>query len=160
MKVGVFIFGIVCSAVLVTHSAEAKFGFLKRGFKHCTGVCYQPSLCNMTPENDKKFKWCVKNCSHKMDVKGMCEGIFPFNARPILPYEDFSGDLSTNNITPFGLSGLDMTFIKQTEDKRRIAGIAKRLLLVHEQYVKGHNIQRLDQKKRSALANKLLRGFF
>ncbi len=42
--------------------------FLKRGFKHCTGVCDKQDICG----DQKKFEWCIKNCSHKMDPKGMC----------------------------------------------------------------------------------------
>ena len=55
--------------------------------------------------------------------------------------------------------GLDMEFIKQTTDRKRVLGIAKRLLLVHEQYVNGKNIQSLSQEKREALAEKLLHKF-
>ncbi|MCP4924042.1 MAG: hypothetical protein GY915_08455 [bacterium] len=161
MKGKNFILIAACAAFFTMHSAEAALGFLKRGLKHCTGVCDQSDLCEFTPEKDKKFKWCLKNCSHKMDVKGMCEEAgFPLDARPILSYEKFSGSLNTNHITPISLSALDMTFIKQTTDRRRLMGIVKGLLLVHQQYVKGSNIQKLSQEKREVLADKLLRKFF
>ena len=149
---------IFLSFFLHVQEGNSVFGYLKRGGKHCTGTCNKRSICSL--ENDKKFRWCLKHCSHKMKPKRFCESFLPFKMRPFLPYESLSGPFSTNNISPIGLAGLDIEFIKQTTDKRRLIGTAKLLLLVHAQYVKGKNVQKLSEKKRSKLAEKLLRKFF
>ncbi len=95
-----------------------------------------------------------------MKVQDMCELITPSIMRPLLPYENFVGAFSTNEVSPLALQGFDIQFIKQTVDKKRLIGTAKKVLLVHEQYVKGNNIQNLNLQQCEDLAEKLLRNFF
>lgn len=153
------IFFILCIFLTVsTTNSQAAFGYIKRGFKHCTGICDQQSICDI--EQDEKFRWCVNNCSHKIQVKQLCESIVPLKLRPILPYETFNGDYNTNEVSPLALSGLDIEFIKQTKDKRRLVGTVKRVLLVAEQYVNGKDIQKLSGPARADLAEKLLRNVY
>ena len=61
-----------------------------------------------------------------MKVQDMCEVTTPSILRPFLPYEDYSGAFSTNQVSPFALKGFDIEFIKQTVDKRRLIGTAKK----------------------------------
>ncbi len=149
---------ITISLFFGAQGAQSKGGYIKRGLKHCTGVCDQESICTL--DQDKKYRWCLKKCSHKIDVKKMCKSITPPKMRPFLPYEDSSATLSTNEVSPLALLGLDMKFIKQTTDRKRLVGTAKKLLLVHEQYVRGKNIQKLSSKRREKRAKKLFREFF
>ncbi len=139
-------------------ASYAVFGFIKRGFKHCTGICDQMNICSL--ENDEQYRWCVKNCSHKMKVAETCEKVIPEKLRPLLPYETMSGPYSTNEVSPFALQGLDLSFIKQTTDKKRLVGTAKKVLLVREQYLKNINVQKLSEKEREKLAEKLFLDYF
>lgn len=133
---------------------HAFLGYILRGFKHCTGVCDKAeNICAI--EKDADFRWCVQNCSHKIDVKGICEGIFPAKLRPILPFENFSGAMNTNQVTPFALDALDKQFIMQTTDRRRLVGTVFRLFLVKAQYVDNTNVSKLTQSERESLAKKL-----
>lgn len=153
-----FLFVLFFSLVLFAQESHALLGFFKRGGKHCTNVCDQQAICSL--DKDETYRWCVKNCSHKMKVQDMCEATTPILLRPFLPYEDYAGPFSTNQVSPFALQGFDIGFIKQTTDKRRLIGTAKKVLLVHEQYVNGNNVQNLNEQQRAALAEKLLRNFF
>ena len=132
--------------------------FVMRGFQHCTGRCDDHAICEM--ERNTDYLWCKKNCSHKMDIKKMCASIFPDNLHPILPFDHGHGLLNTNTITPLALQGLDRSFIEQTKHPERLIGTCKLLLLVHAQFVKGQNIQKLDFNGRDKLGLKLLNEFF
>ena len=146
------------SLILSAQESHGILGYFQRGGKHCTNVCDQKAICTL--DQDIQYRWCVKNCSHKMKVQDMCELITPSIMRPLLPYETFSGAFSTNEVSPLALQGFDIQFIKQTVDKKRLIGTAKKVLLVHEQYVNGNNIQNLNLQQREILAEKLLRTFF
>lgn len=67
-----YLFSAAISVLVLTafgqNSHALSLEFFKRGFKHCTGVCDKQDICG----DQKKYDWCVKNCSHKMDPKGMC----------------------------------------------------------------------------------------
>ena len=123
----------------------------------CTGVCDKLSICPY--DKDKKFRWGVKMCSKQINVKRMCDNRYPALMRPILPYEKTT-TLNINEVSILAVKGFDMDFIKQTKDRRRLIGTAKKMLLVHRQYVKGINIQKLTPAKRKILAENLLRDFF
>lgn len=151
LLVSVFFFSTVSTSY-------AAFGFIKRGFKHCTGTCDQMNICSI--ENDEQYRWCVKNCSHKMKVAENCEKVIPEKLRPLLPFEAMSGPYSTNEVSPFALQGLDLSFIKQTTDKKRLIGTAKKVLLVREQYLKNVNIQKLSEQERAKLAERLFLDYF
>lgn len=153
-----FLLVLFFSLILCTQESHGLLGYLKRGGKHCTEVCDQRAICTL--DKDVEYRWCIKNCSHKMKVKDMCEVTTPSILRPFLPYERYSGTFSTNEVSPLSLKGFDIKFIEQTIDKRRLIGTAKKVILVHEQYVNGNNIQKLNEKQRSILAEKLLRSFF
>ncbi|HBN22336.1 MAG TPA: hypothetical protein DD412_03780 [Holosporales bacterium] len=153
-----FLLVLFFSLILSAQESQALLDFFKRGGKHCTNVCDQKSICTL--DNDVQYRWCVKNCSHKIKVQDMCEAITPAILRPFLPYEDYAGPFGTNQVSPLALQGFDIGFIKQTTDRKRVIGTAKTVLLVHEQYVNGNNIQKLNAQQRAELAEKLLRKFF
>ncbi len=128
--------------------------FIKRGFKHCTGVCDNTGMCSL--EKDETFRWCLKNCAQKFEVKKICEDVQPYSMRPILPYEDYAGPYGTNSVTPLALERVDRAFIEQTTDRRRVVGTAKLLLLIRHQLTTGKNVQ-LPKDEREKLADKLMK---
>lgn len=132
--------------------------FVKRGFKSCTETCNDHLICSL--ENDEVFKWCLKNCAYKIDVKTLCETTTPYKLRPILPYETYTGIFNTNQISIIALENLDRRFIEQTTDRRRVVGTAKLILLVRAQLVDGTNIQKLNGTQREALGDKLFKTYF
>lgn len=132
--------------------------FIKRGFKSCTETCGDQSICSL--ENDSAFRWCLKNCAYKMDVKSLCETVVPFKLRPVLPYETYSGVYNTNQVSIFALENLDRRFVEQTTDRRRVVGTAKLILLVRAQLLKGVDIQKLSAPERENLADKLFIEYF
>jgi hypothetical protein len=144
--------------IAFSSDATAAFGYIKRGLKHCTGVCDKQDVCSL--ENDEQYRWCLKNCAHKINTQQLCAAHFPVKMRPILPYEQHTGAFSTNEVSPQALEGLDHLFIRQTQDKKRLVGTAQKVLLVREQYVNGKNIQKLAAPEREKLGKTLFLNFF
>ena len=59
---------IIAVSIIATPAESFSLNFLKRGFKHCTGVCDNVKAC----DDQDKMEWCILNCSHKMDTKKLC----------------------------------------------------------------------------------------
>lgn len=152
---------IIMSAIcfiLLTSPSHGALGYIKRGFKHCTGVCDKQDICVL--DQDKTYRWCVANCSHKIDVVKLCKDVIPTELRPILPYEVYPGTYNLNQFSEFALKHLDINFIKQTKDRKRAVGTAIALLLFAEQYLNGVNVQKLNEQQRENLGVKLLKNFY
>jgi hypothetical protein len=143
-------------AVLFVSPALTMENITRGFFRSCTKICAQDTVCDL--ENDNDYRFCLKFCSHKFDMKTKCS---EWNIiRPILPYEQhYKGAYNTNHISLLALDGLDENFILQTSDRRRALGTAKTVLLVRDQVVHGNNVQ-LREAQRINYAEDLLQNFF
>lgn len=61
MKLKNFLYTLVAAGLVATPAHSFSLNFLKRGFKHCTGVCDDAKVCN----DQDKILWCALNCDHK-----------------------------------------------------------------------------------------------
>jgi hypothetical protein len=59
---------ITAISIIATPAESFSLNFLKRGFKHCEGVCDKVNVC----KDKDKLEWCILNCSHKMDSRKLC----------------------------------------------------------------------------------------
>jgi hypothetical protein len=59
---------IAAVSIIATPAESFSLNFLKRGFKHCTGVCDNVKVC----KDQDKLEWCILNCSHKIDSRKLC----------------------------------------------------------------------------------------
>jgi hypothetical protein len=74
---------ITAISIIATPAESFSLNFLKRGFKHCTGVCDNVNVC----KDKDKLEWCILNCSHKMDSRKLCTN---------KTYEEVMADIEKN----------------------------------------------------------------
>ena len=80
---GLFSLSAIFLLNALSSEAFGSLGFIKRGFKHCTGVCDQQSQVCKDP---KLAEWCRQNCAHKADqngrmMDGQCFEVTKHNAK-------------------------------------------------------------------------------
>lgn len=61
MKLKNFLYTLVAAGLVATPAHSFSMNFLKRGFKHCAGVCDDAKVCT----DQDKILWCALNCDHK-----------------------------------------------------------------------------------------------
>ena len=66
MKLKNVFFVLTAISIISTPAQSLSLNFIKRGFKHCTGVCDSSGVCN----DGDKVLWCILNCDHKEGMLG------------------------------------------------------------------------------------------
>ncbi|MBL9029119.1 MAG: hypothetical protein JNK42_01445 [Caedimonas sp.] len=97
MKLKSFLYTLVAAGLVATPAHSLSLNFLKRGFKHCTGVCDDAKVCS----DQDKILWCTLNCDHK---DGMLDKMIG-NCNASKTFWQFIQDLKNN--APAKLSAKD-----------------------------------------------------